>query len=321
MNVGCMIGQVASDSDARSIVVAVSLTKRYGSLEAVRDVSFSIQPRECYGFLGRNGAGKTTTMKMVYCRTARSSGSLHVLGMDAARSPEAIKRRIGVVTQENALDQELSVLENLLVYAAFFNIDAEAARTRARRLLASMSLEGKETARLKELSGGMKRRLVIVRALINEPELLVLDEPTTGLDPQARLMVWEKLNELRASGMTLILTTHNMEEAARLCDRIAIMEEGRIFAEGPPAALVEGFAAPDVLEIVGFVESAAPDRTLDGLVRRRERHGETTYLYNDDNRTLLRRLNELGADIGRHVARHSTLEDVFLNITGRELTE
>lgn len=301
-------------------VCATGLGKRYGSIEAVRDISFAIHPRECYGFLGRNGAGKTTTMKMIYCRTPRTSGTLKVLGLDAALHPAQIKGRIGVVTQDNALDQELTVMENLLVYASFFNFGYAEARARSLRLLEDMSLEGKERARFKELSGGMKRRLVIARALINDPELLVLDEPTTGLDPQARLMVWEKLTALRARGITLILTTHYMEEAARLCDRIAVMEEGRIFAEGSPTELLDRFAAADVLEVV-FPPDQSPTAVLDGLVRRRERHGDVTYLYSDDNRVLLARLAELGMDAHRHVARPATLEDVFLNITGRELGE
>jgi len=305
-----------------SAVWADALTKRYGPLEAVRGISFAISPKECYGFLGRNGAGKTTTMKMIYCRTARTSGSLTVLGMDTAAHPADIKARIGVVTQDNALDQELSVMENLLIYASFFGIGEEEARTRSRRLLAMMSLEGKETARYKELSGGMRRRLVIARALINDPELLVLDEPTTGLDPQARLMVWETLHDLRARGMTIILTTHYMEDAARLCDRIAVMEEGRVFAEGSPADLVSRFAAAEVLEVTADAagtEKLASDDAFDGLVRRRERYGDVTYLYSDDNRALLARLTTLGVDTRRHVARAATLEDVFLNITGREL--
>jgi lipooligosaccharide transport system ATP-binding protein len=305
-------------------VVADALVKRYGTLEAVRGISFAIPPRECYGFLGRNGAGKTTTMKMIYCRTARTSGTLRVLGMDAAAHPEAIKARIGVVTQDNALDQELSVMENLLIYSSFFNICEQEARVRSGKLLSMMSLEGKEGARYKELSGGMRRRLVIARALINDPELLVLDEPTTGLDPQARLMVWETLHDLRMRGMTIILTTHYMEEAARLCDRIAVMEEGRVFAEGSPAELVRLFAAAEVLEVTtdaAGTEKLASPNVLDGLVRRRESHGDVTYLYNDDNRALLVRLAELGFDTRRHVARAATLEDVFLNITGRELGE
>jgi lipooligosaccharide transport system ATP-binding protein len=300
-------------------VVARSLTKRYGSLDAVSGISFAIRPKECYGFLGRNGAGKTTTMKMIYCRTGRTSGELTVLGMDAAASASAIKARIGVVTQDNSLDQELTVMENLLVYASFFGYGEDEARARARRLLAAMSLSAKENARFKELSGGMKRRLVIARALVNDPGLLVLDEPTTGLDPQARLMVWETLHDLRSRGMTLILTTHYMEEAARLCDRVAVMEEGKIFAEGTPAELVAQFAAAEVLEIVG--RPVDETDVFDGLVRRRERHGDVTYLYSDDTHALLARLGERGVDARNHVARPATLEDVFLNITGRELGE
>ena len=310
-------------SSQRVVVDARELTKRYGAVQAVRGISFSIAPRECYGFLGRNGAGKTTTMKMIYCRTSRTSGSLDVLGLDAATHAKEIKSRIGVVTQDNALDQELSVQENLQVYASFFGLSAAQARERARTLLAMMSLSGKEKATYKELSGGMRRRLVIARALINDPELLVLDEPTTGLDPQARLAVWETLGELRERGLTLILTTHYMEEAARLCDRIAVMEEGKIFAEDSPPALVRRFAAAEVLEVTadGARARALAGAELDGLVRRRERHGDVTYLYNDDNRALLARLAALGLEAQRHVARAATLEDVFLNITGRELGE
>jgi len=314
--------QTGMNGGVESAVVADALTKRYGSFEAVRGISFAISPKECYGFLGRNGAGKTTTMKMIYCRTARTSGSLRVLGMDTAAHPEDIKARIGVVTQDNALDQELSVTENLLIYASFFGIGEEEARARSSRLLSMMSLEGKEAARYKELSGGMRRRLVIARALINDPELLVLDEPTTGLDPQARLMVWETLHDLRTRGMTIILTTHYMEEAARLCDRIAVMEEGRVFAEDSQLALVGRFAAAEVLEVTtdaAGTETLASENALDGLVRRRERHGDVTYLYSDDNHALLARLTALGVDTRRHVARAATLEDVFLNITGREL--
>jgi lipooligosaccharide transport system ATP-binding protein len=302
-----------------SVVTARSLSKRYGALEAVRGISFDIGARQCYGFLGRNGAGKTTTMKMIYCRTPRTAGDLMVLGMDAAREPERIKSRIGVVTQDNALDQELTVLENLLVYGSFFGYGRDESLARSRRLLGAMSLDTKEGARFKELSGGMKRRLVIARALLNDPGLLVLDEPTTGLDPQARLMVWETLHELRERGMTLILTTHYMEEAARLCDRVAVMEEGRIFAEGTPAELVARFAAAEVLEVTGDLQAPLP--TLDGVVRRRERHGDVTYLYSDDTRALLARLAEAGVDARNHVARAATLEDVFLNITGRGLGE
>jgi lipooligosaccharide transport system ATP-binding protein len=211
-------------------------------------------------------------------------------------------------------------MENLLTYAAFFDIPRDAARTKADALLRTLSLEGKHEARIKDLSGGMQRRLVIAKALLNDPELLVLDEPTTGLDPQARLMVWEMLSSLRARGLTLVLTTHDMDEAARLCDRLAIMDEGRIFAEGTPHDLIAQYAARDVLELAGGDE-IPEDGVLETLIVRREYHGTTTYLYSDDNRTLLHALAARGIDPARHVARPATLEDVFLNITGRDLAE
>jgi len=260
-------------------------------------------------------------MKMIYCRIARTSGDLLVLGMDAARSPKEIKRRIGVVVQETALDPELSVLENLVLYARFFGIGRADAERSARDLLGFISLDGKERSLIRNLSGGMKRRLMIARALVNDPEVLILDEPTTGLDPQARLLVWEKLDSLRSEGKTLVLTSHYMEEAARLCERLVIMDEGRIVTEGTPNELIAEHAAHDVLEVTGRDAAALESVALDGLIRRRERHGETLYLYNADNRSLLRRFSELGVEPERHVARQATLEDVFLNITGRELTE
>jgi lipooligosaccharide transport system ATP-binding protein len=303
------------------VVLARSLTKRYGNIEAVRGIDFAIAAGECFGFLGVNGAGKTTTMKMIYCRIARTSGDLLVLDMDPARDAMEIKSRLGVVAQENALDPELTVIENLLLYGSFFGITRSAARERADQLLELLSLTGKEHSQVRELSGGMKRRLVIARALVNEPDILVLDEPTTGLDPQARLLVWEKLTSLRAAGLTLLLTTHYMEEAARLCNRVAIIDEGKILALGSPEDLIAQFAAADVLEIVDLADRLPGEAALDGLIIRRERHGDTHYLYNADNRALLRRLAELGFDPPRHVARRATLEDVFLNMTGRELVE
>ncbi|MBV8164624.1 MAG: ABC transporter ATP-binding protein [Candidatus Eremiobacteraeota bacterium] len=303
-----------------TVVYARSLTKRYAEVEAVRGIDFAIHAGECYGFLGVNGAGKTSTMKMIYCRVARTAGELLVLGMDPARDASRIKQRLGVVAQENALDPELNVEENLLLYASFFGITGNGARDRARELLDLLAISAKK-ALVRELSGGMKRRLVIARALVNRPDILVLDEPTTGLDPQARLLVWETLTRLINSGLTLLLTTHYMEEAARLCGRVAVIDEGRILAEAPPAQLVTQYAAEDVLEIVDADGRLPADTQLDGLVARRERHGDTVYLYNADNRVLLHRMAALGFDPPRHVARRATLEDVFLNMTGRELVE
>ncbi len=306
---------------AEQVVLARGLTKRYGALEAVRGIDFAIAPQECFGFLGVNGAGKTTTMKMIYCRIARSAGELRVLGLDARDGAREIRRRIGVVAQETALDQELTVMENMIVYGSFFGLSARAARDKGGALLEMMALSGKERTPIRELSGGMKRRLSLARGLVNDPELLILDEPTTGLDPQARLLVWEKLAGLRRSGMTLVITSHYMEEAARLCDRLVIMDEGRILTEGSPQELVGRFAAADVLEISAGELALPAGAMLDGLVRRREQHGDTIYLYNEDNRALLRRLSELGVEPKRHVARAATLEDVFLNMTGRGLEE
>ena len=303
-----------------AVVEAHALTKRYGTFEAVRGIDFRIEPRECFGFLGVNGAGKTSTMKMIYCRTTKTAGRLDVFGMDAATHARAIKQRIGVVTQEHALDPELTVEENVLLYGSFFGIRGGAARVKCSELLKLMALESKAGSRITELSGGMKHRLAIARGLVNDPEMMVLDEPTTGLDPQARLLMWQLLLGLRERGITLILTTHYMEEAARLCDRLVIMDEGKILAEGTPRELVSRYAAQDVLEVIGTAIDPARLQ-LDGLVRRSEHHGETTYLYNEDNRVLLRRLVELGLEPERHVARPATLEDVFLNLTGRELTE
>ena len=301
-------------------VEAVGLTKSYGSLHAVRGIDFQIRRQECFGFLGVNGAGKTTTMKMVYCRIGRSSGSLRVLGYDAETHAAEIKRRLGVVTQANSLDPELSVLENLLTYASFFDMAAPVRRTKSEDALALLNLSARTGARVKDLSGGMQRRLVIAKALVTDPELLILDEPTTGLDPQARLLVWETLAALRKSGLTIVLTTHYMDEAARLCDRLAIMHEGRIFAHGTPAELVTRYAAEEVLEVSG-VDGAALAAAAGALIVRHERHGATEYLYNADNGALLRALSSGGIDPPRHVARPATLEDVFLNITGRELRE
>ncbi|MBV8222772.1 MAG: ABC transporter ATP-binding protein [Candidatus Eremiobacteraeota bacterium] len=299
-------------------VHAHNLCKRYGTFEAVRGIDFDIARQECFGFLGVNGAGKTSTMKMIYCRTTKTSGQVDVLGMDAATHPREIKQRIGVVTQDNALDPELTAAENVMLYAAFFGIRGTAARERCAELLHLMNLEGKERSRIAELSGGMKRRVAIARALVNDPEMLVLDEPTTGLDPQARLAVWQLLLGFRERGITLVLTSHYMEEAARLCDRLVIMDEGRILAEGTPRELIAQYAADDVLELHAVDLSRAP---LDGSVRRREQHGDITYLYNDDNTALLARLAQLSIESTRHVARPATLEDVFLNLTGRELTD
>jgi lipooligosaccharide transport system ATP-binding protein len=225
-------------------VRARGLSKRYGRLTAVAGIDFHVRTGECFGFLGPNGAGKTTTMKMIYGLARVGEGTLEVLGRDVARERRAVKARLGVVPQEENLDRELTVRENLLVQAGFFGIRGSRAEARVAELLDFALLAGRADADLRQLSGGMRRRLLIARALVNEPELVVLDEPTTGLDPQARLTVWETLGRLRAGGVTLLLTTHYMEEAARLCDRLVIMDLGRIVAAGSPDELAERYEQP-----------------------------------------------------------------------------
>jgi len=231
-------------------VLARGLRKAYNGRVAVDGIDFEVEPGICFGFLGPNGAGKTTTMKMIYGLAEIEAGELRVLGLDARRQRREVKSRLGVVPQETNLDNDLTIRENLLVHARYFGLGAEAAAARVEELLSFALLRERAHGRVQELSGGMKRRLLIARALINDPELVVLDEPTTGLDPQARLAVWGALGRLRERGVTVLLTTHYMEEAARLCDHLLIMDEGRIVAEGGPAELVREYVGAGTLEDV-----------------------------------------------------------------------
>jgi len=229
---------------ADAAVWAEGLTYRYGTFVAVRGIDLAVRRGECFGLLGPNGAGKTTTIRMITCRVPPSDGVLVVAGLDVRRFPSEVKARLGVVNQQDNLDEAISVQENLEIYGQCFGLSVQEARRRAQELLALMGLEARGRARPRELSGGMKRRLVIARALINRPDIVVLDEPTTGLDPHARALVWDRLARLKSQRISLILTTHYMEEAARLCDRIAIMDQGRIIALGEPGELVERYAGP-----------------------------------------------------------------------------
>ncbi|HJQ29118.1 MAG TPA: ABC transporter ATP-binding protein [Rubrobacter sp.] len=307
----------------KSTLVARALKKSYGDFEAVRGVDFRVSGGECFGFLGPNGAGKTTTMKMIYGAVIPTSGELEVAGLDVYHYERDIKRRIGVVPQENNLDDELKVRENLLIYGRYYDLPRKVVFQRTDELLDFVQLSEKAEATVEQLSGGMKRRLLIARALINDPEIVVLDEPTTGLDPQARLLVWDRLRRLTDEGKTLILTTHYMEEAARLCDRLAIMEGGLIIAEGTPGALVEEHVSPQVLELrtdhrsleelLPIVEAAS-----DAV----ERTGEDRLLaYTEDADALLQDVRSSGVGIENTVYRQAGLEDVFLRLTGRRLVE
>ena len=307
------------------IVRATRLTKTYGQsgVAAVDGVDLSIRDRECFGFLGPNGAGKTTVMKMISCSAQRSSGDLTVLGLDPIRDERAIKASIGVVPQETNLDMALSVVENLVVYARYFGIGKSEALPRVLELLEFVQLADRAEWNVAVLSGGMKRRLLIARALVNEPTLLILDEPTTGLDPQARHLVWEKLRDLKRRGVTLVITTHYMEEAAQLCDRIVVMYQGKILVEGAPEELIAEHVAPEVVEL-------APENPegITGLLNEvsqfAESHevaGDIVILHTDNGEKLLAAVNDAGVSYARAAFRRATLEDLFLKLTGRKLEE
>jgi lipooligosaccharide transport system ATP-binding protein len=302
-------------------VVARSLAKRYGTFEAVRGIDFQVALGECFGFLGPNGAGKTTTMKMISCSSPPSGGVLEVLGMPVTH-PRQIKRRLGVVPQENNLDEEVSVIENLVIFARYFDIPPRVSRPRAAELLAFVALEDKRDWNIRLLSGGMKRRLLVARALMNEPEVLVLDEPTTGLDPQARHLVWEKLRSLKHQGVTLLLTTHYMEEASQLCDRLVIMHEGRILVQGSPREVIAQQTSPFVIEVFGPDEDAARSlASLEGLADRMERLADRWLFYTADGDAMLAKVRGAVSDPSSVWLRGATLEDVFLSLTGRGLLE
>jgi lipooligosaccharide transport system ATP-binding protein len=302
-----------------AVIEAEHLRKTFGSLVAVDDLSFSVAAGECFGILGPNGAGKTSTIRMVYAFSPPSGGTLHVLGLDITRQARTVKSRIGVCQQENNIDPDLTVLQNLEVFARYFNIPAAEATQRSRELLRFMALEHRENSRAVDLSGGMIRRLVMARALLNRPELLILDEPTTGLDPQSRHQVWERLEELRADGLSILLTTHNMDEASRLCDRLIIVDQGRLLVEGKPAELVRRHVGRHVIEI------AYPAEGLPAFLSERgapfENIGHRLIVDLEDGTALYREISERFCDGGGCIMRMATLEDVFLRLTGRELRE
>jgi lipooligosaccharide transport system ATP-binding protein len=307
------------------VTTARALVKTYkGSGErAVDGIDFDVGERECFGFLGPNGAGKTTTMRMISCTAQRSEGQLSVLGMDPTREARTIKRQIGVVPQETNLDAVLTVEENLLVHARYFDMDLQTARTAAAEVLEFVQLGDRGDWNVNHLSGGMKRRLLIARGLINDPKLLILDEPTTGLDPQARHLVWERLRDLKRRGVALIITTHYMEEAAQLCDRLVIMHQGKILVEGSPAELVARHLPPQVVELTAHEAGALGrlDDELDAYPWEREIAGDRLIVHTDDAETVLKTVNDAGVDYETATVRPASLEDLFLRLTGRSLEE
>ncbi len=302
----------------RYIIRAKDLRKQFGSFMAVDGISFGLVPGECLGLLGPNGAGKTSTIRMVYGFSPMTSGSLEVFGLDINTRWRQIKSKIGICQQENNLDPDLSVLQNLEVFACYFNIPRKEARDRALQLLKFIALETRKHDKVTTLSGGMMRRLVLARSLINNPQLLILDEPTTGLDPQARHQVWERLELLQANGLSILLTTHYMEEASRLCKRLIIMDHGNILVEGKPADLIRSHAGDHVVEIVN------PGRDVKEFVNAHD------FLHDALNHRMIiygREADRLFEVIGDKfcgetcIKRMATLEDVFLRLTGRELRE
>ncbi|MCC6740769.1 MAG: ABC transporter ATP-binding protein [Planctomycetia bacterium] len=299
-------------------ITATDLTKQYKDTLAVDRIAFEVREGECFGFLGPNGAGKTTTMKMIYGHSPITSGRLEVFGIDVRTRVREVKAQTGVCPQEDNLDPDFTVRRNLVVYCRYFGIDPAEAAKRSEELLEFVALREKADGPVMALSGGMKRRLVLARALLNRPRLLILDEPTTGLDPQARQVLWEKIRELRRKGTTILLTTHYMEEAAQLCDRLVIMDKAKILVKGSPAELTAKHARPTVVEVWN------PPAAAEAWVKARgtpcERHGDRLYAYPDAGEALQRELvTRFNAE--QVIVRRGTLEDVFLRLTGRDLRE
>ncbi|MCQ3804624.1 MAG: ABC transporter ATP-binding protein [bacterium] len=305
-----------------SLVVGRGLSKKFGDFTAVDSIDFQIQAGEAFGFLGPNGAGKSSTMRMIGATSPPTSGHLRVLGMDPMVDGIKIRGRLGVVPQEDNLDRELSVYENLLTYGRYFNMARAEIDRRAAELLEFVQLSERRDSRVDPLSGGMKRRLIIARGLINQPELLILDEPTTGLDPQARHVVWDRLYQLKQEGVTLVITTHYMDEAEQLCDRLVVMDKGRIVAEGSPRSLIERYSTRDVLEL--RFEADARDQALpviETVAQRTENLPDKVMVYTDNADEAVIRLSNNGVHPISTLIRRSTLEDVFLRLTGRQLIE
>ncbi|KNZ69376.1 ABC transporter [Thermincola ferriacetica] len=309
-------------ASADPVIKAHKLVKRFGSFTAVDAIDLSVMPGQCFGLLGPNGAGKSTTVKMITGLSPITGGTLEVFGLSIVTDARRIKAHLGVVAQDDNLDPELTVLENLIVYAGYFGIPKKEARQRAEELLSFMELEGKAGTKVDHLSGGMKRRLTIARALINKPKIIILDEPTTGLDPHARHIVWQKIRQLKENGTTVLLTTHYLEEASQLCDRLVFMHNGKIIDEGQPAALVSAHIGSHVLELAGG-DFTAICRRLPGtnLINGFKLFGDTLYIYSNHGPQLQEWIKGLSIDFSYQLLRPATLEDVFLKLTGRSLED
>ena len=304
------------------MIHARSLVKRFGDFEAVKGIDIDVSPGESFGFLGPNGAGKSSTMRMIAAVSPVSEGVLRIFGLDPAHDGSAIRNRLGVVPQADNLDGELTPFDNLIIYGRYFDIPRSECIARARELLDFVQLSDRSAGRVDSLSGGMKRRLTIARGLMNRPEMLLLDEPTTGLDPQARHVLWDRLYRLKQQGVTLVLTTHYMDEAEQLCDRLVVMDAGRIAAEGSPRELITRYSTREVLELrFGAGQNADQESSLIGIGERLEVLADRVLVYADDGEAALREVHNRGLQPESSLVRRSSLEDVFLRLTGRSLEE
>ncbi|GMR02371.1 MAG: ATP-binding cassette domain-containing protein [Acidimicrobiia bacterium] len=304
------------------LIQARALEKRFGDFVAVDSIDFEVFKGEAFGFLGPNGAGKTSTMRMIGAVSPITNGELSVLGLDPMTEGPQLRARLGVVPQENNLDEELTLYDNLLMYGRYFDLSRSVIRDRITELLEFVQLTDKRDAKISAISGGMKRRVIIARGLINNPDLFILDEPTTGLDPQARHVLWDRLYRLKQQGVTLIITTHYMDEAEQLCDRLVVMDKGKIVAEGSPRALIEEHTPRDVVELrfpVGMLEVL--DGQIEDLSDRTEILADRALVYTDDAEHTIKTITDSSLEPETVLARRSTLEDVFLRLTGRTLVE
>ncbi len=304
------------------VIAAKGLVKEYNGKAAVKGINFIVKQRECFGILGPNGAGKSSIAKMIYCFSPVTQGDLLVLGMDVREKQRSIKERLGVVPQENNLDTDLTVLENLIVYGSFFKIPTRTVQEKSEEMLNFFELLDYKNEKVDKLSGGMKRRLTIARALINSPQILILDEPTTGLDPQARHLVWQRLRRLKEQGVTLLLTTHYMDEAEHLCDRLVVIDNGVILEEGRPRELVQKHIGYEVIEIGRGAEIVDEILKVGGTgIKGYKIVGDMLFVYPEDGQTLIDRLRPISESFSHQMLRHANLEDLFLKLTGRGLVE
>jgi lipooligosaccharide transport system ATP-binding protein len=310
-------------SSVSALIRARGLVKRFGNFTAVDGIDFDLNGGEAFGFLGPNGAGKSSTMRMIGCVSPPTAGELTILGLDPVADGPAIRAKLGVVPQEDTLDLELTVEENLLIYGRYFGLPREVIRERTARLLDFVQLSERAGDQVEPLSGGMKRRLTIARSLVNDPEILLLDEPTTGLDPQARHVVWDRLFRLKQQGVTLVLTTHYMDEAEQLCDRLVVMDRGKIAAGGSPRELIERYSTPEVLELRFDPQQhdLAAEKLAGVPASRMEVLADRVLLYVTDGDAALATVRALGLEPLTSLVRRSTLEDVFLRLTGRRLED